>query len=137
MNKRMYMIFLFIGMTLVAIIGLFLAGIVLPQPGHVPPPPPPSEQAIIVVAKVVISMVNLVIIFPLLNMYIKLYRESRSEFTLGLIFIILVFLLYALTSNPLLHIIFGFYASGLGVFAIIPDIFSTFALLTLLYISLD
>jgi hypothetical protein len=83
------------------------------------------------------SLVNMVISIPLLIVYAKLYRDLHSKFTLGLIVVILVLFFYAITSNPLLHIIFGYYTLGLGPFTILPDAFATVALLVLLYLSLE
>jgi hypothetical protein len=45
-------------------------------------------------------------------------------------------LLNALVSNPLLQFGFGFRAFGLGPFAMLPDLFTFFALVVLLYLTL-
>jgi hypothetical protein len=44
-------------------------------------------------------------------------------------------LMYSLVSNPLLVSVAGYRASGLGPFAMLPDLFTCIASLTLLYIS--
>ncbi len=87
--------------------------------------------------KTSVSFVNIVLIIVLLLIYVNLYRTVRSRFTLGLILVILVLFLYALTSNPILQALFGSEASSLGLFAIIPDLFTTFALLVFFYLSLE
>jgi hypothetical protein len=87
------------------------------------------------VAQTVLSTVNIVLLIFLLTTYIDIYRKTRSQFTLGLIIFSLVFLLNALTANPLFIWIFGFRAFGLGPFALLPDVFEFIALTVLLYLS--
>lgn len=86
-------------------------------------------------AKTVISMVNVALSISLLVIYIDIYRKTKSEFTIGLIVFSTVLLLYALTSNPLMHGALGFHAYGLGPFAMLPDLFTFAALAVLLYLS--
>lgn len=87
-------------------------------------------------AKTIISFVNIALSIALLVIYISIYREIKSNFTASLIVVMLVFLLYAITSNPLIHGAFRYHASGLGLFAMLPDLFATIALIILLYLSL-
>jgi hypothetical protein len=124
----------------VATIGLVLASLILPPPETVPPPIPQPDRVLMDIflkVKTMISLVNIVLILALTIIYTEIYRQVKSQFTLGLIVVMLVLLMYALTSNPLIQILFGYHAQGLGPFAMIPDIFTTFALGLLLYISLD
>jgi len=62
-------------------------------------------------------------------------QPSEAEFTIGLIALNVALLLYALTSNPLIHRWLGFMGSGLGPFAMLPDLFTLIASATLLYLS--
>jgi hypothetical protein len=82
-----------------------------------------------------VATVNLVIATGLLVLYIEVYRDVKSDFTVGLIMVTISFILYALFSNPLIHSVFGFRAFGLGPFAIIPNVFAMIAMSTLLYLS--
>ena len=84
----------------------------------------------------VVATVNLVIAAVLILLYMEVYKDIRSDFTVGLIMVTISFMLYALFSNPLIHSIFGFRAFGLGPFAIIPNFFAMIAMSTLLYLSL-
>ena len=86
--------------------------------------------------KTVISSVNVTLIMILLATYLSLYKETQSEFTLGLIVFSMVLLLYALASNPIVQVLFGYRAFGLGPFAMLPDLFSSIALSVLLYLTL-
>jgi hypothetical protein len=70
-------------------------------------------------------------------MYVGIYRKTRSEFTIGLMIFSAVFLLNALVSFPLLREALGFYPSGLGPFAMLPDLFTCIALAVLLYLTFE
>ena len=97
---------------------------------------PPDVEAFYI-GKTIFSFVNISLILPLLLIYIDIYRKIKSKFTIGLLIVMMVLFLYALTSNPLFHRLFGYRAEGLGPFAMIPDLFATFALAILLYMSLE
>lgn len=88
-------------------------------------------------AKSIISIVNITLVVALLVIYLKIYREIKSKFTEGLIIVMAVLLMYALTSNPHLQWLFGLRAFGQGPFAMIPDLFTSVALIVLLYLSLN
>jgi len=88
------------------------------------------------VAQTVLSTVNVTLLIFLLITYIDIYRRTRSQFTIGLIIFSLVFLLNALTANPIFIWFFGFQAFGLGIFALLPDLFEFVALTVLLYLSI-
>jgi len=101
---------------------------------------PPSEDIrwdfeFFYVVQTVLSTVNVALLLFLLTTYIDIYRKTRSQFTIGLIIFSLVFLLRALTANPLFMWVFGFRAFGLGPFALLPDLFEFIALTILLYLS--
>ncbi|MEM2321106.1 MAG: hypothetical protein QXS79_04405 [Candidatus Bathyarchaeia archaeon] len=105
--------------------------------GFVPPPNVPiPDLEIFYTVRSVISTVNIVLVLFLLLIYLDIYRKTGAQFTLGLIIFSLVLLLYTLSSNPFIHMFFGFRAFGLGPFAILPDTFALVALIVLLYLSL-
>jgi hypothetical protein len=135
-----------IGLVLGLIAGGIVAGLVaiaihpLPPsrpPGEWRPPAPPGDISLFYLAKTIVSFVNITLLVALLFIYANVYSKVRSRFTIGLVMITIALLLYALTSNPLLQILFGFRAEGLGPFALIPDLFATVASVVLLYLSLD
>ncbi|MDP6154959.1 MAG: hypothetical protein QGH39_09050 [Candidatus Thermoplasmatota archaeon] len=88
------------------------------------------------VVKSTVTMINMTISIILIFIYMKIYREVKSDFTLGLLIVMFAFLVYAITSNPLFYSIFGYWGFGMGPFQMIPDIFGTIALSVLLYLSL-
>jgi disulfide bond formation protein DsbB len=142
MNKNVK-IWLVIIVTLIAIalLAAFWASYAFPfPPSEFPQRRPPSEYIfgdleVFYIAQTVLSTVNVALLAFLLTTYIDIYRKTRSQFTLGLIIFSSVFLLRALTANPLFMWVFGFRAFGLGPFALLPDLFEFVALSILLYLS--
>ena len=98
-------------------------------------PPPPGDIELFYTIKTVISTVNITLVIILLFTYIDIYRRTKSSFTIGLIIFSTILLLYTITSNPILQWPFGFRASGLGPFAMLPDLFACVALSILVYLS--
>jgi len=86
-------------------------------------------------AKAVLASINTFFLIGLFSIYWRVYRETGLEFSLCLMIFSFALLLYALVSNPLLVSVAGFRASGLGPFAMLPDLFISVASFTLLYIS--
>jgi len=110
-------------------------------------PPPPREYKdeiergkesfeFYISMKSAITLINIVISLILIIMYVKIYREIKSDFTLGLIVVMFAMLFYALTSNPFTQYLFSYRGFGQGPFILLPDIFATMALSVLLYLSL-
>ncbi len=86
--------------------------------------------------KTAVTSVNIALSVLLMGLYLSLYRKIKTEFTIGLFVVTFSLFVYALTSNPLLHMLFGFRWIGLGPFTLIPDLFATVALAVLFVISL-
>lgn len=105
--------------------------------GDRPREPPPWNTLLpyMLLAKTILSSVNSVLLIILLTIYVGIYRKTRSEFSIGLIIFNTALLLYALTSNPLIHMLTGFRLSGLGPFTMLPDLFTCIASAILLYLS--
>jgi small-conductance mechanosensitive channel len=136
-SKNRWLATTLIAILVAALLGYILAGTILPPLRRDPPPIPPEIMTILVSLKTMLSFMNLVLVASLLVAYVGLYRSIKSKFTSGLMLTIFVLGLYALFSNPLLHVLFGYYTEGLGPFTILPDVFATVALLVLLDISLE
>ncbi len=87
--------------------------------------------------KIFISTLNIILIGALLWNYTKIYKNMPNKFTLSLIIFSISLLLYAISSNPLIHVILGFRGGpGLGPFTFLPDLFATAAIITLLHQTL-
>lgn len=103
----------------------------------IPPPNIPiPDIEVFYTAKSVISTVNVALVLVLLLIYVDVYRKTKAQFSVGLIIFSLVLLFYTLSSNPFMHMLFGFRAFGLGPFAMLPDALTFAALIILLYLSL-
>ena len=137
MNKKTMIIIWAIAVTLAAILAFIITPSLLRPPSLDPlPPPDPGAVYLFVSLKTILSFVNIILVIPLIMMYLSLYRKYRSDFTLALLILMAVLLCFAITSNPLIHRLFGYREEGLGPFTIIPDIFTTIGLLALAYVSL-
>jgi hypothetical protein len=110
-----------------------------PSPMEPPRPPPegiPGDIGLYYILKTVFSTLNATLLVFLLALYVEIYVKRKVEFTLWLTIFCSVLLLDALTSNPILQWAFGFRPSGLGPFAMLPDVFTSVALAILLYLTL-
>lgn len=87
--------------------------------------------------KTVISFINLGLLIPLFIIYLMIYRDLKSAFTLGLLAVIFALGMYAVTSNPLIIGLLGGRTGEIGLFQIIPDLCTTVALIILVRISLE
>ena len=87
------------------------------------------------IAKTVVSTLNIALLSFLILTYADIYRNTRSNFTIGLLLFSVVFLMKELTSNPMVIRASGFALFGLGPFALLPDLFAFAALAVLLYLS--
>ncbi len=90
----------------------------------------------VVKGKIVISSINIILYGYILFFYLSLYRQTNSNFSLSLIGLSFVLLVYSLTSNPfiLMYLARVEYV-WLQAFSFIPDIFSTVAACILIYLS--
>lgn len=130
-----------ISLMLVVLIIALLA--IFWTPTYMPMPPREFRPGYIIrgdielyyTAKTVISTINIALLVCLLIIYVGIYQKTKSDFTIGLIIFSSVLLLNVLSSNPLIHGVFGFSAYGLGPFAMLPDLFTCVALAVLLYLS--
>ncbi len=114
-----------------AVVGYVLADLLLPHDAA----GMQGQSAYLLVVKSVITTVNSGLCVVLIAGYLRLYAEVKSRFTLGLLFTMFSLLVYAATSNPVMHALWGYCLQGLGPFTLIPDIFASAALGTLLYLS--
>ena len=130
MNNEELVVMLFLCAIGAGIIGFFIAStFLLPFLGEPNIPgmiPPPDVIQFYVLLKTVISFINIALILFTLAVYLDLYRTIRTKFTLGLVTMLAVLLMYAVTSNPLLHARFGFQSIGCVPTRSLSDNFSAF-----------
>ncbi|MGY5872821.1 MAG: hypothetical protein RTV72_11285 [Candidatus Thorarchaeota archaeon] len=142
MKKRTLIGIYFVSIIVTVILGIVLSGILLENfSGAEFPIPIPVEYLpalkFMISLKTVISFVNIVLIFLMLGIYIDLYRNIKTNFTAGLLLLIIVLLLNAFTSNPLLFLRFEGAVLFPSMGFIIPDVLTTIALTVLFYLSLE
>ena len=132
-----------VGLIVVAILAAVLASLKFNSfdPSRFPfrplPPPEfnPADLEFYYIARTVVSTINIALLVFLIATYATIYSKTRSEFSIGLMIFALVFLMKDLVASPLVIGAFGFRASGLGPFALLPDMFEFAALSVLLYLS--
>ncbi|MEM3475674.1 MAG: hypothetical protein QXL69_00500 [Candidatus Bathyarchaeia archaeon] len=140
MDKNWKPLVILIILVIVSFLAVFWAINYFPitQPRFVQPPYRfhPRDIEVYYTLKTVISTINATLLVSLFVIYADIYRKVKAEFTIGLMIFTIILLLYALSSNPIIHWIFGFRAFGLGPFAMLPDLFTCVALIVLLYLVL-
>ncbi len=83
----------------------------------------------------IFSTINIALLSILVISYVSVYLKTKSEFSFGLVIFAGIFLLKDISSSPFISSPFGFFASGLGPFAVLPDMFEFAALTILVYLS--
>jgi len=78
--------------------------------------------------RLVLSIFNMLLVVYLLFVYVRNYLLLKSNFTLGIIAFLFSFLLYALSSIPVVHGFFSPFGIG-GVFSFVPMLFSAVGLI--------
>ena len=86
------------------------------------------------IGRTVTASINAVLLIYLLYTYYAMYRKTQSAFTLGLVIMVVALLLFSLSSTPIVHWLLGDRAL-LGALNIVPDLFTTIAAITLIYLS--
>lgn len=86
--------------------------------------------------RIVLSSINLVLYGYLLFLYATLFNETRSKFSLGLMSLSGVLLIYSLVSNPLIYVLLrGTQPVWHIVFNNVPDVFATVAAVIMIYLT--
>ena len=83
---------------------------------------------------ILITSISTLLLIYLINNYVAVYLKTKSEFSIGLLIFSIALLVQALTTNPLIKILFAF-KGPMGVFDLIPNIFTLIAVLVLVYLS--
>ena len=76
----------------------------------------------------VLSIFNVMIVIYLLYIHVKDYLRLKSTFTLGLVAFLFSFLMYAVATVPLLHLLLGPYGRA-ALISFVPMLFSALGLL--------
>ncbi len=127
-----------LGLIVLAFAVLFLSSVFLPRmqfienmrsgeillgPGGPAHFAPDAELGSYLWLRLILSSMNILLVVYLLFVYVKDYLHLRTGFALGIVAFLFSFLLYALSSFPLAHLLLG-PRGFLDVFAFIPLLFS-------------
>jgi len=99
-------------------------------PGHIP-----EVFVFLTRVQVFVTTFNFVLLVALLWTYASLYRDLPNRYTRSLILLSIALVLYALTANPVVHVLFGFPPLGGSPFIVIPHVFVGVAIVVLFYQS--
>jgi len=124
---------IFIPLAVTIIIAQIVSGLPFNEP--IPPRDFRGIFETFILIKTIITSINLVLLLFVLIIYVRIYGNTGSKFSLGLVFFAMALILYAATSNPIIHTLSGFQVSGLGPFMMLPDLFTLIASAILLYLS--
>ncbi len=94
----------------------------------------PISDLIMFSATNAISLFILIFSVFLTFVYLRDYLELKSGFTFGLLMAVVSFMLFAITSMPLLQWFLGIYGRP-GMFSIIPYVFAAISLAILAWLS--
>jgi len=86
---------------------------------------------------VLVTTIEIVLLVALLAVYIRIYADTKANFSLGLVVVLSALLLHTLFSYPLLLGMVGPVSVGPGDFLPFADIFMIVAYTVFLYLSLE
>lgn len=118
-------------LSLVAILGVLIVTQFAPPTSAARP-----RLTTLIQLKLFFSTVAVLLLIVLFIVYLKMYRSLPTQFTLTLLLFVAALILYAVTSNPLLPILFGFPVREIGPFTFLPELFASLAVAILLHQSL-
>ncbi len=99
-----------------------------PGPGGAPPESDLAPFQDNLYLPLSLSLLNVALAVYILYIYVKDYLSIKSSFTLGMVVFLFSFLLYTLSSSPLLYMVLGPYGVA-GELSFVPMLFSTICLL--------
>ncbi len=126
-----------LGTAAIVVLGIALiyaTPFVIPRHGY-------EGVPLVLVLKNLFSLASILLLVYLVYAYLRSYLEIKSEFTLGLVFFLASLMLFIFATSPLLIYLLELAGGGpmmmggVGVFSVIPLVFSTLALAILAYLS--
>lgn len=94
----------------------------------------PPDMSLLFTMGSLLSLAMFLLSIYLIFIYLKDYLELRSKFTFGILLMMVALMLFALTSMPLIHNLFGVFGKP-GMFSVIPYLFATISLAILAWLS--
>ncbi|MFA6214678.1 MAG: hypothetical protein WC717_05375 [Candidatus Micrarchaeia archaeon] len=99
--------------------------------GRIGAPPPEEIGAAIenlYTLRFALSTLNVLIVLYLLFVHVRDYLRLKSSFTLGIVAFLFSFLLYAISTVPIMHLLLGPYGVA-AMISFVPMLFSAIGLL--------
>lgn len=88
-----------------------------------------------IVIKVFFSSINAVLLAGLVFNYTKIYRDIPTHTSRIFLIFSSSLMFYAISSNPIVHLLFGYKFIPLGPFTYVPDLFVTAGTIAILWES--
>lgn len=88
-----------------------------------------------IVIKVFFSSINAVLLAGLVFNYTKIYRDMPTHTSRIFLIFSSSLLFYAISSNPIVHLLFGYKLISLGPFTYVPDLFVSAGTIAILWES--
>jgi len=86
---------------------------------------------------IVLTTISIALLVTLVVVYVKMYIETKANFSLGLVIVLLALLIEALLSYPLIVGFMGTIYLGPGLSSQFADVFTVCAYAVFLYLSLE
>lgn len=83
----------------------------------------------------IVICMNIMMLLGLLHSYIKSFKETYSNFIMGLVIFLSVLFIQSFLSLPIVQHFIGQTISDLGVVNVLPNLFETIALIILFYLG--
>lgn len=88
-----------------------------------------------IVLKVFLASMNAILLAGLVLNYTKIYRDIPTSTSRIFLIFSSALMFYAVSANPLVHLLFGYQFIPLGPFTYVPDLFVTAGTIAILYES--
>jgi hypothetical protein len=85
----------------------------------------------------VLTTLEMVLLFSLVVVYLKIYLDTRANFSMGLLIVLFALLIHSILSYPVTVEQIGPVLLGSGTFFPYPDILTIIAYVIFLYLSLE
>jgi hypothetical protein len=86
---------------------------------------------------VILTTVEMVLLFSLVVVYVKIYYDTRANFSMGILIVLFALLVHSVLSYPLTVNQVGPILLGSGAFFPYPDLLTIIAYTIFLYLSLE
>ncbi len=86
---------------------------------------------------IILTTMEVTLLVALIAVYLRFYAQTRANFALGLVIVLMALFLNSFFSHPFLQGLIGTVPFGLGFFVPFADIFTIAAYTVFLYLSLE